>query len=251
MSLPADCFAGKQKPRATSAKPAPTPTCKLNFSFFLHSTPPHTSLPRRSRSDAGLRSDIPPTSVKGFFADCPWGRVPEHRKVDILIEPVYSTRGLLGGASKEGKMSKLAALAARKRKENANPAMPSKTVDEPAQDEYAASLSKLSLSSEKSRDRMPKSNAKDGGGSMTEEPSTRAEGASELDRVDSMPAVKDEPIVERNGPSAFAGTFLDKATSDSNATIDTSIIGTQSSMFDFKDPSPDDIVYKAQTGRTR
>lgn len=199
----------------------------------------------------GFRSDISPTSAKGFFSDCPWGRVPEHRKADILIEPVYSSRGLLGGASKVGKMSKLAALAARKRKENANPATPTKTVDEAPQDEYAASLSKLSLSNEKSRDRTPRTTAKDGGGSTTKESSTEAEGASELDRVDSMPAIKDEPIVERTAPSAFAGTFLDDTTSDSNATIDTSIIGTPSSMFDFKDPSPDDIIYKAQTGRTR
>ncbi|KAK2770434.1 Hsp70 suppressor, GTPase facilitates ribosomal subunit dissociation [Emmonsiellopsis sp. PD_33] len=57
-------------------------------------------------------------SVVDFFKDSPWLNVPAHRKAEILIEPLYPRLGLLGGAPESsGKVSKLAALAARKRKD--------------------------------------------------------------------------------------------------------------------------------------
>ena len=58
-------------------------------------------------------------SAAEFFRDSPWLNVPSHRKADILVEPLYPRMGLLGGAQEGGgKVSKLAALAAaRKKKE--------------------------------------------------------------------------------------------------------------------------------------
>ena len=58
-------------------------------------------------------------SAADFFRDCPWLNIPSHRKSEILIEPLYPRLGLLGGAPENGgKLSKLAALAAaRKKKE--------------------------------------------------------------------------------------------------------------------------------------
>ncbi|OQE03620.1 hypothetical protein PENSOL_c001G00453 [Penicillium solitum] len=58
-------------------------------------------------------------SAADFFRDCPWLNIPSHRISDILIEPLYPRLGLLGGAPESGgKLSKLAALAAaRKKKE--------------------------------------------------------------------------------------------------------------------------------------
>ncbi|KAJ5773320.1 Translation elongation/initiation factor/Ribosomal beta-barrel [Penicillium paradoxum] len=58
-------------------------------------------------------------SAADFFRDCPWLNIPSHRKADILIEPLHPRLGLLGGAPENGgKLSKLAALAAaRKKKE--------------------------------------------------------------------------------------------------------------------------------------
>ncbi|CRG84110.1 HBS1-like protein [Talaromyces islandicus] len=59
-----------------------------------------------------------PFSAAEFFRDAPWLNVPLGRKADIIVEPLYPRLGLLGGAP-EGKMSKLAALAAaRKKKDN-------------------------------------------------------------------------------------------------------------------------------------
>lgn len=53
--------------------------------------------------------------------DSPWRQVPPERRARILIEPLFPRGGLRGGSSgtHDGKMSKLAALAAaRKKKEN-------------------------------------------------------------------------------------------------------------------------------------
>lgn len=55
-----------------------------------------------------------------FFKDSPWLDIPKERRGEILIEPLYPQGGLLGGSSSQGtgKISKLAALAAaRKKKE--------------------------------------------------------------------------------------------------------------------------------------
>ncbi|PGH09183.1 translation elongation factor Tu [Blastomyces parvus] len=66
-----------------------------------------------------IQSCPEPFSAADFFKDSPWLNIPAHRKADILVEPLYPRLGLLGGAQEtSGKVSKLAALAARKRKDN-------------------------------------------------------------------------------------------------------------------------------------
>lgn len=60
-------------------------------------------------------------TAKDFFHDCPWLKIPHERRGEILIEPLYPQGRLLGGSSSSGepKVSKLAALAAaRRKKEN-------------------------------------------------------------------------------------------------------------------------------------
>ncbi|KGO42969.1 Translation elongation/initiation factor/Ribosomal, beta-barrel [Penicillium expansum] len=64
-------------------------------------------------------------SAADFFRDCPWLNIPSHRKSDILIEPLYPRLGLLGGAPESGgKLSKLAALAAARKKKEGEKAPP-------------------------------------------------------------------------------------------------------------------------------
>ncbi|MCJ1478360.1 Hsp70 suppressor, GTPase facilitates ribosomal subunit dissociation [Lambiella insularis] len=67
-----------------------------------------------------LNSCVKPFSAKDFFEDCPWLNIPPSRKGEILIEPLYPRGGLPGGSAQAApKVSKLAALAAaRKKKEN-------------------------------------------------------------------------------------------------------------------------------------
>ena len=86
-----------------------------------------------------------PFSVAEFFKDSPWLNVPPDRQAEILIETLHPPGRLLGGSSQGGpKMSKLAALAAaRKKKENeknaANDIKPANT--------SVALLDKLSINS--------------------------------------------------------------------------------------------------------
>ncbi|KAL8911755.1 MAG: hypothetical protein Q9171_003147 [Xanthocarpia ochracea] len=60
-------------------------------------------------------------SSTGNSKDAPWLQIPSERQGEILIEPLYPRRGLYGGSpgAGEAKISKLAALAAaRRKKEN-------------------------------------------------------------------------------------------------------------------------------------
>lgn len=76
-------------------------------------------IPSPSPPVAATSSQTAHFSAAEFFRDSPWLNVPPHRKADILMEPMYPRMGLLGGAQEGGgKVSKLAALAAaRKKKE--------------------------------------------------------------------------------------------------------------------------------------
>ncbi|KAE8367854.1 hypothetical protein BDV27DRAFT_123280 [Aspergillus caelatus] len=94
--------------------------------------------------------ETPHFSAADFFRDSPWLNVPAHRKADILIEPLYPRLGLLGGAPESGgKVSKLAALAAaRKKKEGdkASTAAPAQNAEAdktpaPSTEQKGASLS--------------------------------------------------------------------------------------------------------------
>lgn len=148
-------------------------------------------------------------------------------------------------------MSKLAALAAKRRqKESANTTAPEKTEGTDPRDEYAASLSKLSLG-DASRRRNLKDKDDD---VVTKNGSSAQDKEATRDIIEPLVAKnpEDEPIVERIRPSAFADTFLNATpTASSTSSIDPDLLKSTTPMFDFKDPSPDDIVYKAQTGRAR
>lgn len=60
------------------------------------------------------------SSACDFFKDSPWLDIPKERRGEILIEPLYPRGGLLGGSSLQGtgKISKLAALAAARKKKD-------------------------------------------------------------------------------------------------------------------------------------
>lgn len=61
-------------------------------------------------------------SAREYFKDAPWLNIPEHRRGEILIEPLYPRGRLLGGSPSQKQqkpVSKIAALtAARKKKAN-------------------------------------------------------------------------------------------------------------------------------------
>jgi elongation factor 1 alpha-like protein len=80
-------------------------------------------------------------SASEFFQDSPWLSIPPHRRGEIVIEPLYPRGGLLGGSSsstgaatpnpKGGKMSKLAALAAARKKEHGKASGDSESAGQP------------------------------------------------------------------------------------------------------------------------
>ncbi|KAK5103038.1 hypothetical protein LTS08_003841 [Lithohypha guttulata] len=180
-----------------------------------------------------------PSQSRDIFADCPWGQIPEHRRADILIEPLHYPRGLLGGSSKEGKMSKLAALAAKRRqKEAASTPQPDNVASEP-QDDYAASLSRLTLANTTAKARRAKEVEADPGLKENSDGTTNVEASNKNEEP--VGKVEDEPVVARTQPSAFAGTFLFNADVSVGRTLDPRALKEETQTFDFKDPSPDDV----------
>ncbi|KAI9771386.1 MAG: Hsp70 suppressor, GTPase facilitates ribosomal subunit dissociation [Geoglossum umbratile] len=105
-----------------------------------HHMPKPQSKPKPKLNGANTESTVGDVGaivkkVKEFFQDSPWLNIPLHRRGEIVIEPLYPRGGLLGGSSSStgaptpnargGKMSKLAALAAARKKEHGK--MPGET----------------------------------------------------------------------------------------------------------------------------
>lgn len=217
-------------------------------------------------------------SAREFFRDSPWLNVPAHRKAEILIEPLYPRLGLMGGApqQQEGKVSKLAALAAARKKKEAEKAATSGQ----AQDGAAPKASKPSMSLMErlstANDKKPAPTTARGGalasrlassrspqprGEQRRPPSTREPAAT-------PPAEKKPDSVEqKNGglqlqvttlrapPSTFAATIVGSA---APAAEPSRLFGTSVDVlhvygedltepFDFTGPSPDDVVLNAQS----
>lgn len=211
-------------------------------------------------------------SARDFFKDSPWLNVPPHRKADILIEPLYPRFGLLGGSSAEkpGKMSKLAALAAaRKKKEQKSP-----------EDGLVGGLTDEGNKPISLRDRLAgvgKSKISPGS-----RPLTLARSLSRTPNKESPQAAKDAKAVSQiaskephkehaqrqdaavpesvdklaAGPSDFAAIISgEKDTLDATTSnvppraynLFTFVVRDLTEVYNFAEPSPDDIVIKAQS----
>lgn len=199
-----------------------------------------------------------PFSAADFFKDCPWLQIPEHRKAEITIHPLYPRVGLLGGASKGSKMSKLAALAA-KRKQQVNEQSGSLSSNTPpCPDDYTANLNKLRISKtsrpvhetedlETQKQFIDMDMDKD---DAANNPGTPGKQSNPLnDQIDQSILV-DSNI--RGRPSAFASIMTSQAADkESQTSSDVLSNGLFTKSFDFTEPSPDDIVTKAQNAKGR
>ncbi|KAJ5256249.1 hypothetical protein N7505_011400 [Penicillium chrysogenum] len=225
-------------------------------------------------------------SAADFFRDCPWLNIPSHRKSEILIEPLYPRLGLLGGAPENGgKLSKLAALAAaRKKKEGEKAPSLSETptpstpkLEQPTPLDHSGTSRSL-------RDRLAASGrstpkAPEGPGSLRrlatpsasshpipKRPEAETKRPSVPELSGSMQRVvleaKEEPEPQqtmptiRASPSTFASTIVGAATGPT-AAEPSHLHSTSSDLlriygqdhaepFDFAAPSPDDVVLNAQ-----
>ena len=214
--------------------------------------------------------------AKGFFDDSPWFNIPTHRLAIILVEPLYPRLGLLGGSpsnATEGKMSKLAALAAKRRqKENKTASTAASDRMDPREGHCSASSGVQTL-----RHPPPEQVGKTLRSTATGKhsldhsknpliaiPSSDADLAGQLSLsaeagpiITQSPPRLDPPVASRANPSPFATTIvasnsvaIDLETSLASDFASTLSLGGQlTKPFDFADPSPDDVVTKAQSSK--
>jgi hypothetical protein len=238
-------------------------TSKL-YSLYVGFERVESSCERHFRSGSETSQDLPPTILaptrydhldmsgelraKEFWRDTPWLAVPTHRTALIVEHPGPKGR-LLGGApkTKEGKVSKLAALAAKRRQaEAAKSSEESVNAGSGASDDYTETLNQLRISQSWK--------------SVSTETKQEDELADNTDDVnvddaDKEPeediAVKAKEVVQdlRGTPSAFARTLAGANSSSGlyNLTIDQ--LGLSSPVLKFAEPSPDDVIAKAQKTR--
>ncbi|KAL5114512.1 hypothetical protein ACEQ8H_007602 [Pleosporales sp. CAS-2024a] len=192
----------------------------------------------------------PSTAADAFFWDVPWGKVPPHRLGCITVDPRRSRLGLLGGSSK------LAALAAKRRKEREDAQVAAATSNGTA-DAAVAMLDKLSFKSDVAStprsDDAPKARYP----VRRRSPSPKAQSSeSEAPKEPEAPrpAIVVEHPAERATASMFA-TILCGSLNTSRPVIQTfpvpytSLKGYAGSAA-FDTPSPDDIVRAAQAKGT-
>jgi elongation factor 1 alpha-like protein len=224
-------------------------------------------------------------SATDFFCDSPWLNIPSSRKADILVEPLYPRLGLLGGAPETaGKISKLAALAAARKKEvernDTEKIAPSRLMNKssqaaPLKDSRSDSLTLLERLSINSKGQI-----RGGGGSLgketrfasclergksslnarklkeTVEPTVRTQEGPVSSQKDGQITIHIDPCDLRAPPSMFASIIIGGTTNAllaepshlPNRAIDVMEIYGQdlTEPFDFTAPSPDDIVLNAQ-----
>lgn len=210
-----------------------------------------------------------PSTAKDFFWDSPWLNIPLHRQAEIIVEPVFPRLGLLGGSSAGGgKMSKIAALAAKRRqkeKENEKQKIAGTSTSDLPED-TASSLSKLRIATShtlyphkehplSSRHELQSTSRID----QTQEPPPKGDALppSRQQGKDKRTEDTHRPNDAQSGanvadmraqPSMFARTLMiacDTALPLSSRRP-TSLPEPVISSFDFLKPSPDDVVLKAQ-----
>ncbi|OTB09622.1 hypothetical protein M426DRAFT_50879 [Hypoxylon sp. CI-4A] len=213
----------------------------------------------------------PHTSFDGFFNDMPWLNIPKDRQT-TFIKPSPIRGGLLGGSSATGKMSKLQALAAARKKKADSQKSEEKQMHETTQ--RLGNLSTTPKQSETTKENIrPSATTPRGPTSFTNTNAT-----SDLGQVGSQPvearhkqgqsnpdAVEDsldKPLLTANPsetatpfeaakPSAFAKALLgstDAQVPHAPKNYPFPYPNVTLSIADaFSAPSPDDVVLKAQS----
>ncbi|KAI9894492.1 MAG: Hsp70 suppressor, GTPase facilitates ribosomal subunit dissociation [Vezdaea aestivalis] len=213
-----------------------------------------------------------PFDAVEFFSDSPWLNIPKARQALIIIEPLHPPGGLLGGAPP--KQSKLAALAVARRKkeeeskvqsagltkgndqtESSSSSLSQKLVTRPT----AAVISGAKSSTSKEQASPRQSRVVEDGKRIRE-----IQGQTVIGQPASISAKtgnNQQQHQSLTGPSPFAATIFSNNAPASNSNVSRSNAnmfslpynaGSDSAkVFSFLDPSPDDIVVKAQRSRKR
>lgn len=201
-----------------------------------------------------------PFSAAEFFKDCPWLSVPEHRRAVILIEPLYPRGRLLGGSSTGGKPSKLAALAARRRQKENERSASNDTPAPSSENDYAARLRSLQInglaSQQKPSTTTTSKTSKDHilTDDLQVQPADKASTLGSSTRQEREPEglIVPEPAV-RAQPSAFA-SIMTSHDFDRRLQVSPNLLlptPDLSKFAAFAEPSPDDVVSRAQNAKGR
>ncbi|KAI3329965.1 hypothetical protein F4824DRAFT_480176 [Ustulina deusta] len=204
----------------------------------------------------------PHLSLVGFFHDMPWLNIPNDRRT-VFIEPSRPFGGLLGGSSSSGKMSKLQALAAARKKKAEDRKLESQkiqlpvshvapdTAKEPNRLVSGAIAAKITsredLKSLPTHTKVPVDATLDG---TTEHPDTATAQTCTSDLSTTTDSHLDPSALA--APSAFARTLLGSSTSWATPVprnqYPIPYMSFTSSVADaFSEPSPDDAVLTAQS----
>lgn len=120
-------------------------------------------------------------------------------------------------------------------------------------EDYAASLNKLSITSDSFKERRRKAAAEKELQSSDQNHSTSATNSKASVLGNERPneeVLNDEVTIERTGASLFASTLIPRQTHISPLPDLKDVVNSKATqLFTFKDPSPDDVIFRAQTGR--
>ncbi|KAI0101927.1 hypothetical protein F4776DRAFT_648948, partial [Hypoxylon sp. NC0597] len=228
--------------------------------------------PSNKKKGSASEGEIYPQQVSfaAFFSDMPWLNIPKARET-VFIEPPRPRGGLLGGSSTTGKVSKLQALAAARKKKADNQKTEQKQLHEATQKLSSLSTGPKQTESAKENIRPPTVVPKettDFGDVAATNTSQRMESEtakvggqiqgrfdSTTDRPADLPALTSPSSIatpfEFAAPSPFAQALLGSINSPTISTqrnFAFPYMNLTTSVADaFAAPSPDDVVLKAQS----
>ena len=218
--------------------------------------------------------------MSNFFDDAPWCNIPPERQGEILIEPLYPLGRLMGGSSFQGdaKVSKLAALAAaRRKKENTRSTSGTVTSSVALLDKLGGKMSldspsKLAVTPDAATARALNHLQADNPKTVKKYPVRERDVLNSRIAKDAIPpgdcilseTKRDpEPLsIPIALPSAFARTILgqtfERGTTSGQNDSSCDLVRSpdrfsfhiaDAKMDIFAEPSPDDVVLKAQTSK--
>jgi elongation factor 1 alpha-like protein len=262
--MPPSCASVNRHPRSAASSTA----LVGRGSIAQDADPPHVESPGHLMAGCGRA-----LTAAEFFKDSPWLNIPMERRSEILVEPLHPRGGLLGGSSQgTGKPSKLAALAAaRKKKENDKASTDSKGASnslalldklgtKPKASETKASTetsyeSSVLADQTKHQESAPKPRKYPVRQKMQEvqKPASKPEEINTISTVTPVAEPTPEPPV-LTSPSHFAQAMIGGSSSKAPSSSDSEPHLTRYTVFPennaenpFAGPSPDDIVSKAQS----
>lgn len=262
-------------PPAAKPTPKPTPPAKTSegmsfdtllnplHSFFVEATGADQKCPPAAQAQHALYPTFPLldehsyVSKDSFFHDMPWLHTPRDRQA-LFLEPYRPRGGLLGGGDGSG-MSKLQKLAAARKKKADDAKQQEKTaqiekgvghmhVSDPQEEAEAkpVPIAKRQKLSPETTQPAPTKDQTD----LSKGNPSRIHTTGDSHREISEPV--SDKVSSQPKPSAFARTLFDSAPGASRSRTEDifPLPSTQSSLFSaesFSQPSPDDIVFEAQS----